>query len=66
MKLLSQQIKPLGMGCRPIGGEMFANGRPVGYAYANDAESIKTIHAALSAGLRVFDTAAGYGFLRYC
>ena len=61
MKFLSQDLQPLGMGCWPIGGEMFANGKPVGYANADDAESLRTIHAALAAGLRVFDTAAGYG-----
>ena len=40
---------------------MFAGGKPVGYSNANDAESLRTIQAALECGIRVFDTAAGYG-----
>ncbi|MEM7291152.1 MAG: aldo/keto reductase, partial [Pseudomonadota bacterium] len=61
MKFLDNSVRPLGMGCWPIGGEMFARGQPVGYSNADDTESLRTISAALEAGIRVFDTAAGYG-----
>lgn len=61
MRFLETSISPLGMGCWPIGGEMFANDRPVDYSNADDNESLRTIAAALDAGIRVFDTAAGYG-----
>jgi len=61
MKFLDQEIAPLGMGCWPIGGPMFLGNQPLGYANADDAESIRTIHAALAAGMTLFDTAAAYG-----
>lgn len=61
MKFLETEIAPLGMGCWPIGGPMFSGGQPLGYANSDDAESIRTIHAALAAGIRLFDTAAVYG-----
>ena len=61
MQFLDQQIAPLGMGCWPIGGPMFAGTQSLGYANADDTESIRTIHAALAAGISLFDTAAAYG-----
>lgn len=61
MKLLGQDIAPLGMGCWPIGGPMFNGEKPLGYSGSNDREAIRTIHAALDAGVRIFDTAAAYG-----
>jgi aryl-alcohol dehydrogenase-like predicted oxidoreductase len=61
MKFLNQEIAPLGMGCWPIGGPMFSGDQPLGYANADDAQSIRTIHAALDAGITLFDTAAAYG-----
>ncbi len=61
MKVLGTDIKPLGMGCWPIGGPMFSGDQSLGYSNTNDAESIRTIHAALDGGIRLFDTAAVYG-----
>lgn len=61
MKLLDTEIAPLGMGCWPIGGPMFSGAEPLGYTNADDGESIRAIHAALSAGIALFDTAAVYG-----
>ncbi|WP_298972546.1 aldo/keto reductase [uncultured Roseobacter sp.] len=61
MNFLDQEIAPLGMGCWPIGGAMFTGDQPLGYANSDDAESIRTIHAALDAGITLFDTAAAYG-----
>lgn len=61
MQFLDQKINPLGMGCWPIGGSMFSGDQPLGYANADDNESIRTIHAALAAGITLFDTAPAYG-----
>jgi len=61
MRFLDQEINPLGMGCWPIGGPMFSGNQPLGYANSDDAESIRTIHAALAGGITLFDTAAAYG-----
>ncbi|MEL6967943.1 MAG: aldo/keto reductase [Pseudomonadota bacterium] len=61
MEILGQAVAPLGMGCWPIGGEMYSGNQSVGYTRSNDAESIRTIHAALDGGITLFDTAAAYG-----
>ncbi len=61
MDFLNKEIAPLGMGCWPIGGEMYAGDASLGYTNANDAESLRTIHAALDHGITLFDTAAAYG-----
>jgi aryl-alcohol dehydrogenase-like predicted oxidoreductase len=66
MKVIGTEIGPLGMGCWPIGGPMFGgpgfgNCGTLAYANADDEESIRTIHAALANGIRLFDTAAVYG-----
>ncbi|MDW3223945.1 MAG: aldo/keto reductase [Paracoccaceae bacterium] len=61
MKFQGTEILPLGMGCWPIGGAMFSGDASLGYTNTNDAESIRTIHAALDHGITLFDTAAAYG-----
>lgn len=61
MKFLDTDINPLGMGCWPIGGAMFFGDEPLGYTNVDDGESIRTIHAALDAGITLFDTAPAYG-----
>lgn len=61
MKLLGQEVPPLGMGCWAIGGQFYAGSTPLGFPDVEDAESIRAIQATLDAGLRVFDTAAVYG-----
>jgi aryl-alcohol dehydrogenase-like predicted oxidoreductase len=62
MKFLDTDIAPLGLGCWPIGGKMFAeDGQSLGYANADDKESLRAIHAALANGITLFDTAAAYG-----
>jgi len=61
MQFLDTDIIPLGMGCWPIGGAMFSGDQPLGYTNVDDDESIRAIHAALAAGITVFDTAAVYG-----
>ena len=62
MKFLDTDIAPLGLGCWPIAGAMYASdGTSLGYSNSDDKESIKTIHAALDHGISLFDTAAAYG-----
>ena len=61
MQFLDQEIVSLGMGCWPIGGAMYAGDQSVGYTGSDDRESVRTIHAALAAGITLFDTAAAYG-----
>lgn len=55
------QVSPLGMGCWAIGGPWQLLGKPGGWGEVDDAESIRTIHAALGNGISFFDTAANYG-----
>jgi len=58
-------VSALGMGCWAIGGPwsiLRENGpSPAGWGEVDDAESIRAIHAALDAGITLFDTAANYG-----
>ena len=61
MQVLGQDISPLGMGCWPIGGAMYAGTQSLGYTGASDDASMRTIHAALDCGIQLFDTAAAYG-----
>lgn len=61
MNLLGSEIPPLGMGCWAIGGPFYRGDRPLGWSNVEDGESRRTIHAALEAGIRLFDTAAVYG-----
>ena len=60
------EVSPLGMGCWAIGGpwtltqpgeKPFA----AGWGKTDDRESIRATHAALDAGVALFDTAASYG-----
>jgi len=62
MQFLNSNIAPIGLGCWPIGGEMFAaDGQSLGYSNSNDKESINAIQAAIANGITLFDTAAAYG-----
>jgi aryl-alcohol dehydrogenase-like predicted oxidoreductase len=61
MKFLNTDIKPLGMGCWPIGGAMYSGDKSLGYTQADDATSLRTLHAAFDRGITLFDTAAAYG-----
>ena len=51
----------LGMGCWAIGGPFYAGDEPLGYAGADDAQSLAAIEASYDAGIRLYDTAAVYG-----
>lgn len=61
MKILGQDVLPMGMGCWAIGGQFYAGSEPHGFPNVDDAESKRAIRATLDAGLRIFDSAAVYG-----
>ena len=52
----------MGIGTWAIGGPTWStDGKPIGWGEVDDAESIRAIHAALDAGVRLIDTADVYG-----
>lgn len=55
------RVSALGLGCWPIGGRMYYDGKPDHYGEVDDDESIRAIHAAIDAGVTLFDTADCYG-----
>jgi len=59
------EVSALGMGCWAIGGpwSILRDGEPspAGWGQVNDQESIRTVQAAVDAGITFFDTAANYG-----
>lgn len=55
------EVSPLGMGCWAIGGVWRFLDIPGGWGEVDDAESIRTVQAALESGVTLFDTAATYG-----
>jgi aryl-alcohol dehydrogenase-like predicted oxidoreductase len=60
------EVSALGMGCWAIGGPWTWHNPgqdpwPAGWGLIDDQESIRAIHAALDAGVNLFDTAANYG-----
>ena len=58
----SLQTAPrIGMGCWAIGGPFWFGEIAAGYSGADDAESLRALHAAWDHGTRVFDTSAVYG-----
>jgi aryl-alcohol dehydrogenase-like predicted oxidoreductase len=48
------RVSPVALGCWPISGMTSLD--------VNDQDSLKTLHAAIDAGVNLFDTAYGYGF----
>lgn len=54
-------VSPMGMGCWAIGGPYTNGTTPVGWGQVDDEESIRAIHAAVDAGITLFDTANVYG-----
>lgn len=60
-RLGDRQTSALGIGTWAIGGPFTVNGRPAGWGPVDDSESIRMIHAAVDAGVRLFDTADVYG-----
>ncbi|MFC2105061.1 aldo/keto reductase [Candidatus Bipolaricaulota bacterium] len=59
------EVSALGMGCWAIGGpwSIARDGitSPAGWGQVDDEESIRTVRAAVDAGITFFDTAANYG-----
>ncbi len=55
------EVSALGMGCWAIGGPFWRGETPQGWGEVDDDESIRAIHAALDAGVTLFDTANVYG-----
>jgi aryl-alcohol dehydrogenase-like predicted oxidoreductase len=55
------EASAVGMGCWAIGGPWIFLGSQAGWSTVDDAESIRAIHAAVDAGVTLFDTAANYG-----
>jgi len=60
------EVSALGMGCWAIGGPWTWHNPgqdpwPAGWGQIDDHESIRAVHAALDAGVNLFDTAANYG-----
>lgn len=54
-------LSPLGFGSWAIGGPFWLDGLPDGWGEVDDQESIRAIHAALTHGITLFDTADVYG-----
>ncbi|WP_118185841.1 aldo/keto reductase [Paraburkholderia phosphatilytica] len=54
-------VPALGLGCWAIGGPFFAGDQPLGWGEIDDNVSIRAIHAAYDAGIRLFDTSDAYG-----
>ena len=55
------QVPRIGMGCWAIGGPFYDGDVPLGWGDVDDNESIRALEASFDAGVRYFDTAAGYG-----
>ena len=54
-------VPRIGIGTWVMGGEQYWNGQPTGWAGVDDAESLRTLHAAFDRGVRIIDTADQYG-----
>lgn len=54
-------VSEIGFGSWAIGGNAMVGNTPIGWGKADDAVSVKAIHAALDAGINFFDTADIYG-----
>ena len=55
------EVSAMGLGCWPIGGPFWWDGRPVGYGEVDDEESVRAIRRAVELGVNFFDTADVYG-----
>ena len=54
-------VSEIGFGAWAIGGGAMIGNTAIGWGDADDAVSVKAIHAALDAGINFFDTADIYG-----
>ncbi len=56
------EVSAMGIGCWAIGGPAFnLDGTAIGWGDVNDEDSIKGLHAAIDAGITLFDTSNMYG-----
>lgn len=55
---ITSSTQRLGLGCWPLIGPFFHGTRPLGYANADSAESLRALDAAYAGGTRIFDAAA--------
>ncbi|MEV6414264.1 aldo/keto reductase [Kribbella sp. NPDC051718] len=60
-ELGGRSTSALGVGCWAIGGPWVASGRQAGWGEVDDEVSIRMIHTAIEAGIRLLDTADVYG-----
>ncbi|MEO0484453.1 MAG: aldo/keto reductase [Pseudomonadota bacterium] len=51
----------LGLGCWPLSGPMFLDGKSVGYTTCDPKDAAAILDAAYDHGIRLFDTAQAYG-----
>lgn len=62
IKQLDQNIKPLGMGGWAIGGTWGPEDLSLGWSNVEDSESVKGLQCAYEMGIKLYDTAATYGY----
>ncbi len=55
------KVSPMGLGCWPIGGQFYMDGKIDGYGDANDEVSIEAIQTGLDLGVNFLDTSDAYG-----
>ena len=55
------EVSPLGLGTWALGGPFATGDQPLGWGRTDDDESMRVLHAALDAGITLFDTADAYG-----
>jgi aryl-alcohol dehydrogenase-like predicted oxidoreductase len=60
-QLGGRSTSALGVGCWAIGGPWESSGRPAGWGEVDDEVSVRMIHTAVDAGIRLLDTADVYG-----
>lgn len=54
-------VSGLGLGTWALGGPFARGDQPLGWGETDDHESMRVLHAALDAGITLFDTADAYG-----
>ncbi len=62
IKQLDTKIQPLGMGGWAIGSAWGPENLALGWSTVDDKESMKALYYAYERGIRLFDTAATYGY----
>lgn len=57
-----RKFSRLGFGCWQLAGDYDIDGKPNGYGFADQHESIRAVHMALDNGINFFDTSVAYGY----